>query len=374
MAAAVRRAEHGDGPCEQVVGERPAELRHVLAGPEVGGARTAVARGARLVQPDGDDELDVGGVGDLRTFGGARGGHRSAAEERGRTERGQTTLGERRDRPRDLVLRGAVGRDGAGDLGAVRRVDEDASTEQVGPGGPAQLRALARHRGGRGMVLAVQAGQLLERLRPEDAVDDQPDLRLEADQCLLRLGSEHAVDESCVEAEPRQPQLQVADVLAPQHRAGPEQQAVAEPVGGGDEHLPRLEVDDPVGGQAVTLLEPADRSLRRGAEHAALVSAVGTRFGGREQPDAAQQPLDVLDVRASAVDGDGVHGPQPTRRARAARSRRGTVRRARAFKRSGDQRKEARSASSCALPFAPTMRLASWPPWMTSSVGIDMIP
>ncbi len=99
------------------------------------------------------------------------------------------------------------------------------------------------------------------------------DVALELLERVLGAGAEDAVDPAGVEAERAEVLLELADVVAPQHRGREIEQPVTEAVAGLDERGPGLWSADPVGPQAAALLEAVHGALGRGAVGARLVAA-----------------------------------------------------------------------------------------------------
>src|SRR5207245_4322131 len=93
-----------------------------------------------------------------------------------------------------------------------------------------------------------------------------------------RPGTEYAVDAAGGEAERAQVFLQVADVVASEHRRAQVQEPVAEAVPGFDERTPRLGSTDPVDSQASVLLEPSDGCFgRRAVDRDRVVGQIVTQ-------------------------------------------------------------------------------------------------
>ena len=94
---------------------------------------------------------------------------------------------------------------------------------------------------------AVQAVERGDGLGAADAVGGDPDVPLELDERAGGVVTEDAVLAPGVEAERVQPALELADVVAPQHRPAAVEHAVAEAEAALDERGPRLPAADPVG-------------------------------------------------------------------------------------------------------------------------------
>ena len=121
-----------------------------------------------------------------------------------------------------------------------------------------------------------------------DAVGGQVHVALELDQRPGGVVAEDAVLATGVEAEPVEAALQLADVVAPEHRPAAVEQSVAEAVAALHDRRPRLGPADAVDPQAAGLLEGAHGLLGR----------VGERAGfdpGHLVTERAEADLEVAD-------------------------------------------------------------------------------
>src|SRR5690606_33061930 len=192
----------------------------------------------------------------------------------------------------------------------------------------------------------------------------QVTVALEVEDGALGVGPEDTVDLPRVEAQVVEPALEFGNVVASQHRAPEEEQAVAESIPGLVQRPPGVGTDDAVGGQTAAGLELQHGTLGAGTE---LPAHVG--FGA--QPESDQTILDVpdgfagvtqaIEAHGAIVRGSGVLRPgRPTMGGSCASRLSGT-----AAHRYSDS-----SWSMAALGRAPTMRFFSTPSWKTIIVGM----
>ena len=197
---------------------------------------------------------------------------------------------------------GARGHQGPADRGhqgveAALLADGDATAQQ-GAGGAAQAVPVPDRAHELGVAVARRhPAQLPERRRPQDAVHGEPRVALEVGQGLGGEGPEDAVDATGVEAEGRQPSLQVGDVVAAQHGAAEVEEAVPEAQARLDQGRPGLGAADAVDAQAPAVLEALDGGLGPGPE-----DAVGVGRG--RQVDQGQPSLQVGDGLALLARGE----------------------------------------------------------------------
>ena len=183
---------------------------------------------------------------------------------------------------------------------APRLADADAPALQLA-GCVEQLLCLAHGRHGRsarvGSYDAAQGGHSVGATHP---IDREAGVALELPERRFGSWTEDPVDAAGVEAERAEALLQLAHVVAPQHRGSDVEQAIAQLVARFDEGTPRLGATDAIDAQPAPFLEPANCLFRRVPEGA-------RRVASDFEPEAAETSFDVAHGLA------GVTGPERKR-------------------------------------------------------------
>jgi hypothetical protein len=148
------------------------------------------------------------------------------------------------------------------------------------------------------VVSAFEAEELLEGGAAHDAVDGEAGVALELPEGLRGGVTEDPVHPARVETQRAQALLQLGDVVTPQHRCPPVQEAVAHSEPRLHQGVPGLEAADAVDAQAAQALEGLERGPGARAEDAVGVD-------GRTGEDGGQAVLDVGDRITTVADGEG---------------------------------------------------------------------
>src|SRR5690606_6836955 len=341
--------EHRGGPAF-VVGAQPGsdclgEERSDLAPAEI---RGVVVDGEPLIgDAEGDDEVCAESVG---APGSEPLGHRHVV-----------AAGQKRHATALLEGDGGgVGGDpGGGRLrfGAAGGVDEHADADDGGGPGPEPLQLPD------GLAAGPQRGpgdqaELGYDLGADHSIFCQVAVALELEDGALRVGAEDAVDLPGVETQPVEAALELGDVVAPQHGAAEEEEAVSQAISGFVQGAPGVGADDPVGVQPPAALELQDRLAGALPELPAGVGATG-------QAERGQPVLDVTDRFAGVPLAVQAHSGMVRLCGRETLSPKAPG--------DSDRAQLRNSASSCsraALGRAPTMRFFSTPSWKTIIVGM----